>query len=302
MPADAAASGRAAGLPPDVARVAARVADAVASVPGVRAVVLGGSWATGTARPDSDLDVGLLYEHGREPDLAALRRVSSTLDDEGRGDAVTEVGAWGPWIEGGGWLRVDGRAVDLLYRDVDRLERVIAECVAGRPATHYQPGHPHGFRTDIHLAEVATARALRDPGAILARLRAAITPYPPLLRAETVRANRWEAAFSLGVAQGAARSGDVHHVVGCLYRAATCLALALLAHAEVWCPNEKGAVRLAAATPGAPAGLADEVAQVLGAVGRTRAELEAALARLDDVRRGVEVVLDAPRGPRLPEA
>jgi predicted nucleotidyltransferase len=254
-------------LPPEIADVTRRVSEAVASVAGVQAVVLGGSWAAGRASADSDVDLGVLYD-AREPfAVADLRAVVGRLDDRGAAVDVTRFGAWGPFIDGGAWLTVDGRHVDLLYREIGRMRGAVADGTAGRVTTHYQPGHPHGFRSDIHLAELVACRPLHDPHDVVEELRAPLHPYPVALRAETVRANLWEAGFSIDVARGAARRADVHHVVGCLYRAATCAALAVLAHARTWCANEKGALRLADATGVAPDGFADRVEAVLAAPG-----------------------------------
>ena len=44
---------------------------------------------------------------------------------------MTEVDGWGPWIVGGGWLSIDGRKVDLLYRPIERIEKVIRDCRDG---------------------------------------------------------------------------------------------------------------------------------------------------------------------------
>jgi len=41
----------------------------------------------------------------------------------GPGATVTAPGEWGPWVDGGGWLTVDGAAVDWIYRDLDRVHR-----------------------------------------------------------------------------------------------------------------------------------------------------------------------------------
>ena len=66
----------------------------------------------GEVRPDSDVDLGLYYCPGVPPNIEGLRRLAKELDDRHLPDLVTEIGEWGPWINGGGWLRVAGRPVD----------------------------------------------------------------------------------------------------------------------------------------------------------------------------------------------
>ena len=77
----------------DLDALAARLAD----VPGVIAVVLGGSRARGTADEHSDTDVGV-YRRGRL-DLSALREIAAEWPES----TVTEPGEWGPWVDGGAW-------------------------------------------------------------------------------------------------------------------------------------------------------------------------------------------------------
>jgi hypothetical protein len=93
----------------------------LAAVPGISAVVLGGSRATGSADAWSDYDIGLYYAGGAGIDLAALRAAAARLEGRERPDTVTGIGEWGPWINGGGWLTVEGRRVDLLYRDLGKV-------------------------------------------------------------------------------------------------------------------------------------------------------------------------------------
>jgi predicted nucleotidyltransferase len=93
-----------------------RLVVALSAVPGVEAIALGGSRARGTAVATSDYDIGLYYCASRPVDVAALGKVAAALDDRGAEASVTSIGGWGPWIDGGGWLVVDGVHVDLLYR------------------------------------------------------------------------------------------------------------------------------------------------------------------------------------------
>ena len=92
----------------------ATLADRLAALPGVVAVALGGSRATGDHRPDSDWDLGVYYRGSFDPD-----RVRGL----GLPGHVSAVGEWGPIVNGGAWLTVDGTAVDVLYRDLDGVER-----------------------------------------------------------------------------------------------------------------------------------------------------------------------------------
>lgn len=92
------------------------LATELGGVPGVVAVVLGGSRAAGTHRPDSDWDLGIYYrgsQRGVDPsDVRAL----------GHEGYVSEVGEWGPVVNGGAWLTAGGAPVDVLYRDLDVID------------------------------------------------------------------------------------------------------------------------------------------------------------------------------------
>src|SRR5215510_12076175 len=73
----------------------AELGERLSSVGGVVAVVLGGSRARGTHRPDSDIDLGLYYRGGL--DVAALQELAGQETDEPVG--VTAPGGWGPWAQ-----------------------------------------------------------------------------------------------------------------------------------------------------------------------------------------------------------
>jgi hypothetical protein len=81
--------------------------------------------------------------------------------------SVTAIGEWGPWINGGAWLTVEGKRVGLLYRDLGKVRDVIEACLDGRIERVYQPGHPDAFISAIYIGEVAHCRVLRDPENVL---------------------------------------------------------------------------------------------------------------------------------------
>lgn len=249
------------------------MAAAIAGVPGVVGVLLGGSRARGAHRPDSDWDLGIYYRGA--VDTAGLAALAAELT--GEPVAVAGPGGWGPWVNGGAWLTVDGMAVDWILRDLDRVRTVWAECRQGRYEVGIQPGHPLGFWSPCYPGEVALGRPLADPGDELAALRAEVGRYPEKLRTALVEA-AWEADFSVVGAAKSARSGDTLHVSLCLSRAFGVLAQSLHAHARTWCLNEKGALAAAAGLPGAPPGWAARAAALLGGCGSTAAELSRTVA------------------------
>ena len=78
-------------------------------VPGIRAIVLGGSRARGEATAQSDYDIGLYYEADNPIDVGRLAKAAMLLPGAAS-SSVTAIGEWGPWINGGAWLTVDGHA------------------------------------------------------------------------------------------------------------------------------------------------------------------------------------------------
>lgn len=257
-------------LPPRIAAMAGQLT----AVPGIRAVALGGSRARGTHRPDSDWDLGLYYRGA--PDLAALTALASGF--QGSPVEVAGPGGWGPWVDGGAWLRVDGVQVDWILRDLDRVASVWADCREGRFEVGIQPGHPLGFWSPAYPGEVALARVLSDPHGELTRLREETARYPePLRRALGDAA--WEADFSVAAAAKSAGADDRLHVALCLSRAFGILAQALHAHHRTWCLNEKGALAAADALPDTPSGFAERAGEALRALDAGAVESAGALVR-----------------------
>lgn len=215
------------------------------SIKGIIAVTLGGSRARGNHTHKSDVDLGIYYNPENPPDLIALNRLASELDDNHRVNLVTAIGGWGKWINGGGWLRVQGVAVDFLYRDLAYVNRVIDDCHAGKITIDYQPGHPHGFVSSIYMGEVAICQALYDRDGVLEALKAKTKPYPVQLKQATIDTFAWEISFSLLVAKKAIARDDVVYAAGCCFRSVACMNQVLFALNEDYLLNEKGAVAVA---------------------------------------------------------
>lgn len=201
-----------------------RVADTLAALPAVHAVTLGGSRAQGTETPDSDWDMAVYYRGGFDP--ADLRAIG--WDGE-----VSEIGGWGGGVfNGGAWLTIDGRQVDVHYRDLDVVEHELGEARQGR--FHWEPlmFHLAGIPSYLVVAELAVNRVLRGtlprPG------------YPDALRAAAPPVWRGRAAVTLRYAEAAyVRRGRVTEVAGALATAALQTAHAVLAARGEWVTNEK---------------------------------------------------------------
>ncbi|MFF5174902.1 nucleotidyltransferase domain-containing protein [Micromonospora sp. NPDC000089] len=251
--------------------------DRLCAVDGVVGVALGGSRARGEHRPDSDWDLGLYYRGAL--DVAGLRPVAATVADGAV--ELTAPGGWGPWVDGGGWLRVGGVAVDWIYRDLDRVRGVWADCLAGRYTVGVQAGHPLGFYSHAYAGELALGRLLGDPTGELTALRTETVGYPAAL-GEALVAGGWEAGLLLDAAAKGAPGGDAGYVAGCLFRAVGVLVQALHGRAGRWLVNEKGMIASAGRLPGAPPDFAARAQGLLGAVGREPEELARTLA---DARR-----------------
>lgn len=199
-----------------------RIADTLFSLPGVEGVALGGSRAQGTDRPDSDYDLAVYYRRDFDPDLIRALGWPGQLSD---------VGGWGPVFNGGGALTVDGRVIDIHYRDLDLIERIHDDALRGDFTITALLFHQADLPSYILLAEIGVNQVLRG-----------VIPsweYPPAL-SDSATAVWWEhATQTLHYARSHARAGRVAQCAGLLSEAACHAGHAILAHRGEWITNEK---------------------------------------------------------------
>ncbi|MFC8429807.1 nucleotidyltransferase domain-containing protein [Streptomyces sp. NPDC057253] len=203
----------------------AATADRLAALPSVRAVALGGSRAQGTARPDSDWDLAIYYRGDFDP--ADLRAIG--WDGE-----VSEVGGWGGGVfNGGAWLTIEGRRVDVHYRDLDVVDRELAQAREGRFRVEPLLFHLAGIPTYLLVAELAVNQVLRGE---LPRPSA----YPAKLR--TSAAKRWRDTAHLTLTYAEANhapAARLTETAGALATAAAQMGHSVLAARGEWVTNEK---------------------------------------------------------------
>jgi hypothetical protein len=246
-------------------------------IPGVAAVVLGGSFARGFAGPGSDIDLGLLYSEAAPFSIDAIRALAREVDD-GPDPVVTGFYVWGPWVNGGAWLTVRGQRIDFLYRSIEHLERVIADAAAGRFELHYGQQPPFGFFSATYLGELSICVPLVDRDGRVAELKRRVEGYPEALRHALVQSYLWAAEFALeSFAPKFAARGDALGTAGCLARAAHQLVLVLFALNRRYLVSDKTALAEIAGMPLAPRDFAARVGDSLARVGRTPGEQAAAV-------------------------
>lgn len=245
-----------------------RTTTALKTVPGVQAVVLGGSRARGTHSADSDIDIGIYYSGSTSLDLSTLAVVARQLDDEHREGLIAAPGEWGQWVNGGGWLVIDGYHVDFILRDIERIETAIHECQNGIVSAHYQTGHPHAYMNVMYMGELAVSKLLWDATGETTKLKAISEIYPPKMKAAIIQIFTFEAGFSYMFALANAQKDDIYYVTAHLVRSVSCLNQVLFAINEQYCLNEKKAVRMIETFPQKPADYKAKVDNIFSMAGK----------------------------------
>lgn len=201
------------------------IAARLAQIPGVEAVTLGGSRASGTAAADSDWDFGLYYSEPIDP------RHVEALGWPGR---VFAPGDWGTIVNGGAWLEIENTRVDLVYRDLTEVMHWTGEAEHGRFEIRREVGYVAGIATYVVAGELALGEVLRGT---LPR-----PDFPDALAETAPRAWYQLAAGALHFAYVYAHRGDRIACLANATQAVLATAQGRLAAAGVWVLNEKGIV------------------------------------------------------------
>jgi hypothetical protein len=252
------------------------LAPRLGAIDGIQAVVLSGSHARGCAQPTSDIDLYLYYSAAAPFAIASLRDLAESVNDI-PGPVVTDFYGWGPWVNGGAWLTIGGQRVDFVYRDLEHLERVIADAEAGR-YEFYAALPPFGFFSAVYLGEVAVGVPLFDPAARFEGLKRRVADYPEALRRAVVQDYLWGAELVLAAfaPKFAGRAG-AYGTAACLTRIVHQLLLVLFALNRKYLLDDKTALTEVAEFERAPQQFGPRVQETLAHLGASPVELTAAV-------------------------
>lgn len=253
-----------------------RLVAELSALPGIAAIVLGGSYAEGAQTAASDMDIGLYY---RAEDPFRVREVREVAERVAvQPPTVTGYYAWGPWVNGGAWIQTAAGKVDFLYRNIDQVEQTIDEAQAGIVRHDFSQQPTFGFYSLIYLAETQICVPLYDPQHVVAHLKGRVAEYPPELKQRVVADSLWAVEFTLLHADTYAGKGDVYNTVGCLTRCATNLAQALFALNETYFLTDKRALRTIATFALQPDRYGERLCAVLACPGSDVTDLQASVA------------------------
>ena len=255
------------------------VTEKLSSLPCVEGIVLGGSRARGTHTEDSDIDIGIYY-NSELFDLTAINQIATGLDDENRNNLVVPPGAWGDWINGGGWLVINGYHVDLILRDIKRVEQIMKDTEQGIVTANYQTGHPHGYISAMYRGELAISKIQYANGENFSEFKKQVEYYPSALQKGLMEFFMFEAGFSLMFAENNMDKDDVSYVWGHCFRIISCLNQVLFAVNREYCINEKKAVKMIEDFKIKPSNYKERVHKVISLIS----------TNVDCTRKGIEIL------------
>lgn len=269
-------------LPAERQQLVRLLVDQLSAVNGMAAIVLGGSYASGTYHAASDVDLALYYSPASPFAIADIRHIAEAVSVHAT-VTVTDFYGWGAWVNGGAWVHTAQGKVDFLYRNLEQVQGTIAEAQAGVWHHDYDQQPAHGFYSMIYLAETEICVPLFDPDHLIAGLKRSVAVYPPRLKEKVITDSLWAAEFTLLHARGFAAQGDVYNTAGCLTRAAANLTQALFALNERYFMRDKKVMDTIAAFPNLPPGYVQRTNRILGCPGGTAQELAQSVGDLERV-------------------
>ena len=212
-------------------------------VDGVKAIVLGGSYAIGMATKNSDLDIGIYYSELNPFDIEKLREIAKNISNNDQ-PIVTGFYEWGPWVNGGAWINTTSGEVDFLYKNIEQITRTIDNSKNGIWENNFEQQPPYGFSSIIFLSETQSSFTLFDPDDVVKNLKESVKQYPQKLKQSVIQQSLWSAEFTIWQAEKFAGKNDTFNTVGCLTRATKSIITSLFAINELYPMGDKRAISI----------------------------------------------------------
>lgn len=214
----------------------------LSEIRGVKAIVLGGSYARGTASTESDIDIGLYYSDNQPFEISDIQAIAKKFNRNDACATVTKLYEWGPWVNGGAWIETESGKIDLLYRSLEHVDRVIQESSKGVNSCDYLQQPPYGFYSITYLGETATCVPIYDPENLIQAMKERVKVYPEALKKGIIQQNLWSVEFTLLHAKKCANGNDLYTTAGCVTRILSCLTQVLFALNEIYFISDREAL------------------------------------------------------------
>jgi len=231
------------------------------SARGDYAIALGGSYAKGTADDEADVDLYLFARAVLSNEERS--RIASAFSPE-----IESIRSWGddaPFTNVGTDFRFRGHNVECWLRNVEHIERSIAECREGVVRREFLTWTTTGFYNHCCLSDLTVMLPLDDPFGITARWKSQVATYPPRLREAIVSrhlpaAGFWPENFHY---RSAIERQDVIYATGIVQQVVHNLVQVLFAVNEVYFPGDKQLEVALAHLPRQPTRLCERIRALL---------------------------------------
>jgi predicted nucleotidyltransferase len=240
-------------------------------IDGVKAIVLGGSYAVGLATENSDLDIGIYYSEQSHLDIEKIKTIANKFSNNDQ-PTVTGFYEWGPWVNGGAWINTAKGEVDLLYKNIDQILKAIDNAKNGIWENNFEQQPPYGFSSIIFLAETHSCIPLYDPENVISKLKDSVKQYPKKLKQSVVQQSLWSAEFTIWQAEKFAGKTDMYNTVGCLTRAMYSIVSTLFALNEIYPMGDKRAIETVDKTKNKPINFTNKINAILSCDKKSLAE------------------------------
>ena len=187
---------------------------------------------------------------------------------------------WGPWVNGGAWIQTPTGKLDLLYRNIEQVQRVIDESQEGLYQHDYYQQPTFGFVSVTYLAETKCCLPLFDPQQLLQKFKRSVETYPVALQQKMIRNCLTIGEFTLVHAHGFADRGDILNTAGCLTKIAFVLLQSLFALNVEYYFGDKGSLEAVDRFPLRPPRFSNRLQDLLAMPMQTQLDLKFATLQI----------------------